>query len=186
MKITFTGRHGTGKSTLVDILKGLPELNGYKVYDGIGRAVHTGPKKNRSLKRKQRYFNWYYAWHHYWSKNFIASRSIYDTFGYSRLMVEPQFNHRLFTWAIKHIHYDYLFYLPVEFSLEEDGVRYGSELQEMHDKETKLILDYHHIPYHEITGTVDERLGQIGTVLGFDSFNLLDKQKPSSADFEKP
>ncbi len=175
MKIGFVGSHGTGKSTLVGILRNLPELTDYKVYDGVGRSVHTGSKKNQSLKRKQRYFNRWYVWRHYWSKNFIGSRSIYDTYAYSRLMVDLQFNRRLFTWAIKHIHYDYLFYLPVEFELEVDGIRYGSELQELHDKETKLVMDYHHIPYHTLTGSVQERLDQMGIILGLSGFDSLDR-----------
>lgn len=175
MKIAFVGSHGTGKSTLLEILQNRPELIGHRVYDGIGRAVHTGSKEKWSLKRKQRYFNRYYVWRHYWSKNFIASRSIYDTFGYSKLMVGLWFNYRLMNWAIRHIHYDYLFYLPIEFPLEEDGVRYGRELQEQHDNETRLILDYHHIPYHTLTGTVQDRVDQLAGILGFDSFKSLDK-----------
>ncbi len=179
MKISFCGSHGTGKSTLVDVLRNLPELKDHKVYDGIGRTVHTGGKKDWSLKRKQRYFNRWYVWHHYWSKNFIGSRSIYDTFAYSKIMVGLWFNYRLMNWAIRHIHYDYLFYLPVEFELEEDGVRYGSEIQEIHDEETKLMLDYYHIPYHELVGSVQERLDQIASILGFSSFEGMDRLEPT-------
>lgn len=175
MRIAFVGSHGTGKSTLFTILKNLPELQGHKLYDGIGRSVHTDLRKDWSLKRKQRYFNRWFIWRHYWTKSFISSRSIYDTYAYSRLMVGLWFNHRLFSWAIKHIHYDYVFYLPIEFVLEEDGVRYSSELQEQHDNETKLILDYNHIPYHTLTGTVQDRVDQLAGILGFDSFKSLDK-----------
>ena len=90
-------------------------------------------------------------------------------------MVGPWFNHRLFSWAFRHIHYDHLFFLPVEFVLEEDGVRYSSELQTLHEDETKLVLDYYHIPYHTLTGTVQDRVDQMARILGFSSFESLDR-----------
>ncbi len=175
MRIAFVGSHGTGKSTLVEVLQNRPELIGHSIYDGIGRLVHTGVKKDWSLKRKQRVFNRWYVWNHYWSKNFVGSRSIFDTYAYSRIMVGPWFNHRLYSWAIRHIYYDYLFYLPIEFPLEDDGVRYGLEIQEQHDRETRLILDYHHIPYHTLTGSVQDRVDQMAAILGFPSFEGMDK-----------
>lgn len=167
MKIAFTGAHGTGKSTLVKQLRQHPEFIGYKVFDGIGRYIHV-KKKKWSDKRKQRYFNWYYIIRHYLTRKFIASRGLFDTYAYSRLTVNPWYHWWLFNWGFKHIYYDYVFYLPVEFPLEADGVRYGEELQESVDEEIELILDFYHIPYHIITGTVEERYEQVCNILGLE------------------
>lgn len=167
MKIIFTGAHGTGKSTLVKLLLQHPEFEKYKIFDGIGRHIHT--KKNKwSDKRKQRYFNWYYIRKHFFTKNFIGSRGLIDTFAYSRLTVSPWYYWWLFNWGFKHIYYDHVFYLPVEFPLEKDGVRYGEELQYTVDKEIRLILDFYHIPYHTVEGTIEERYELLCQFMGIE------------------
>lgn len=184
MKIAFTGSHGVGKTTLlreiVPLLKtseNFTELGyfpdtkewgpyfNYKVFDGVGRRVHS-KYILWSDKQKQRYFNYWYAWRHYVHHNFVGSRSIFDTFAYSRLLVGLEYHRDLFNWARCHINYDYIFYVPIEFPLERDGVRYDDKgFQILHDRETKLILDYHHIPYHVIRGSTPQRLAQLRGIL---------------------
>lgn len=163
-----------GKSTLIldprmgEILRAADvhwEHWHYKLWDGIGRHVHA-KYSNMSDQMKQRYFNWWYVYNHYRVSSYAGSRSIYDTWAYSRLLVGPWFNYRLMSWAMKHIWYDHVFYIPIEFSLEQDGIRYSDlEFQKLHDRETKLILDFYKIPYHVITGTIEERLDQIQRIL---------------------
>jgi hypothetical protein len=164
MKIAFCGAHGVGKTTIVqDLTPYCPDL---KIYDGVGRKIIT-KKQNWSRRRTQRYFNWHFATYHFFTKNFITSRTIYDTWAYSRLTVDPWFNYRLHNWCIKSIYYDYVFYLPIEFPLEFDGIRYeGEEFQAQVDKEIKMILDFFHIPYHTITGSHSERLSKVLYMIG--------------------
>lgn len=168
----FTGTHGVGKTVLLQelVTRGIFEKAdprfchwNYMIFDGIGRRVHT---KRWSEKSKQRYFNYWYVWNHYIYRNFVGSRSIYDTWAYSRLGIGLDFNRHLFNWAVRHITYDFVFYIPIEFPLVEDGIRYtDTEFQILHDKETKLILEYHHIPYHKISGSVSQRIDQVRTIL---------------------
>lgn len=185
MKIAFCGTHGTGKSTLLhEIIPLLKVSEGYsdevvhqyplgfislefnyKVFDGIGRRIYT-EKKHWSERRKQYYFNWWYAWNHYVQSNFIGSRSIFDTFGYSRLGMGMEFHRRLIDWSCRHIDYDFLFYIPIEFDLERDGIRPDDEsFREMHDRETRVLLDYYHVPYHKIHGTIQQRLDMLRSIL---------------------
>lgn len=167
MKIIFTGAHGTGKSTLVKLLSKHPEFQKFKIFDGVGRRIHT-KKKKWSDKRKQYYFNWYYIRKHFFTKNFIASRGLIDTLAYSRITVGPWYHSWLFNWGFKHIYYDHVFYLPIEFPLKSDGVRYGEELQPIIDKDIRVILDFYHIPYHIIEGSVEERYALICVILGIE------------------
>lgn len=164
MKLAFAGAHSVGKSTLVNIIRDYPVLANYGVYDGLGRKIL---KKNWSIKNKQRYFNWWYAINHAYHDDFISARTIYDTQAHSKIMIDPWFNTRLFNWAIKYIYYDYVFYIPPEFPIEDDGGRYTDpDLQFRLDKETKLIMDSNHIPYHTITGSIEERTNQVRNILG--------------------
>jgi|SRR3970040_646609 len=174
MRIVFTGTHGVGKSTLLNdprMTEILREVDPhwdcwhYMFWDGIGRKVHT--KFRMSDRMKQRYFNYWYAYNHHYHRSYVGSRAIYDTWAYSRLLQGQWFEYRLMSWAVKNVWYDHVFYVPIEFPLEQDGIRYTDpEFQKQHDRETRLILDFYKIPYHTLTGSVDDRLDQIQHVLG--------------------
>lgn len=184
MKIAFCGAHGTGKTTLLYEIVPLLAVSenytdliirdsfpypdyqfNYRVFDGIGRRIYT-EKKHWSERKKQRYFNWYYTYNHYVHPDFIGSRSIFDTFAYSRLGIGLAFNRRLIDWSCRHITYDFIFYVPVEFGLERDGIRPDDEsFRLLHDYETRVLLDYYHIPYHKICGTVQQRLDTLRSIL---------------------
>lgn len=167
MRIAFTGSHSTGKSTLLlECLDIALMGDSIPIFDGIVRQW-DGIKK-LSPRGQQRLIDYWYVWNHYKTSSFISSRTIFDTWAYAQLSVHADFHLNLFHWAVKHIWYDYLFYLPVEFELEEDGVRpEGREFQLQHDRRLKLILDYHQVPYHTLTGTVLERTQQIRNVLDY-------------------
>lgn len=162
MRVVFAGAHGVGKSTLMDLLiNWAPELQQYPRFDSFGRKL----KKKYGLRATQRKFNYFYTYKHYITKDFISARTIYDTWAYSRVFVGPWFNYRLFSWAIRYVYYDYVFYVPIEFPLEEDGIRPDTATQYLMDRELHLILDFYHIPYHTLTGTIQERMEKIGGIL---------------------
>ena len=165
MRIVFTGSHGVGKSTLFDRIYSLIPLP--FAFDSF---VRNHPNlKNYSARTQQRYTDFWYIWKQYLTPSYIASRSIYDTWAYAKLTVHPDFHYHLMKWAVRHIWYDYVFYVPIEFPLVNDGVRFSDpSFQIAHDKTLKLILDYHGVPYHTIRGTVDERVQQVKDILGYD------------------
>lgn len=164
MRLVFAGAAGTGKSTLVNRLKDDLIFKDHDFLDGIGRFIHT--HKQWSLCRKQKYFNRWYVWNHLLIPNYVSSRSIYDTFAYSRLLLGLNVHKSLIEVAISLIKYDYVFYIPIEFPAEKDGVRYDDpHFNLKHDKETKLIMDYHRIPYITLTGSIDNRIEDIHRVI---------------------
>ena len=175
MRIIFEGTHGTGKSSLLQELISQGILQSidpcfscwhYKILDGIGRRVHE-QHKSWSEKTKQHYIDWAYAYYHWGTLHFTSSRGIFSTYAYSRLFQGRDFDRRLLDWCMRNVYYHYVFYLPIEFPLIDDGVRYTDvDFQKQHDKETKLIMDYWRIPYHTITGSLDERVEQVKNILG--------------------
>ncbi|SRR5215204_2584707 len=167
MRLVFTGAHSTGKSTLLKALveRYPPICTEHVIWDGTARAIHNNPKWTR--KKKQTKLNNWYIWNHWKERNYIASRSIYDTLAYSHLTVGFWHHDQRWMWALKHINYNEVFYIPVEFGLVDDGERFkGEDFQQEVDQEIKRILDYHRVPYNTITGTVEDRVQQIANILG--------------------
>jgi len=167
MRIVFAGSHGVGKSTLItEISKEmLPDIY---VFNSLCRP-HEKLLSKLSARGKQRFINYWYVFNHWKTASYLSARSIYDTWAYSQLTVNSDFHLNLFHWAMHHIWYDYLFYVPVEFDLVEDGIRpEGRDFQLLHDKRLKAILDYNQIPYHTLTGTIEKRTQQVKDILGYD------------------
>lgn len=167
MKIVFTGAHGTGKSTLfnrlmTDVLPTDIKVSFQGVFDSYGRKLNTP----LYTKEAQRQFNYWYVYNHYFTYSFISARSIYDTWVYSRSTAGFWYHNYLFNWAVKHINYDYVFYLPVEFPLVKDGIRPEDENYQLaFDKDLKLLLDFFHIPYITLSGSIEDRLNKIKLVI---------------------
>lgn len=162
MKIGITGSHGVGKTTLVDALIQEGVFNPEIVFGSVGRRV----PQHWSAKRKQRYFNYWYVYKHYTTKEFVAPRTIYDTWAYSKLTIHPDYHFWLMNWAVRHVWYDVVFYVPIEFPLENDGVRpLDPEYHQAHDRQLRLILDYHGVPYHTIRGNLYRRVEAVKEVL---------------------
>ena len=61
----------------------------------------------------------------------------------------------------KNIRYDYVFYLPIEFTIEDDGIRSTNiEFQKKVDERyLELIRDWS-IDHTILTGSVEDRLSQ--------------------------
>ena len=167
MKIAFTGAQGTGKTTLYNnlIVETLPlkTLNQLKLYESYGRKI---PKEEYGLPKTQHKFNRWYISRHYFNPHFLSARSIYDTWAYSKLTAGPWFDYYKFCWAIKNIYYDHLFYVPIEFEPVADGIRsVDPEFQKDVDREIKAILDYYHVPYNIIKGSIEERIALLKSII---------------------
>lgn len=163
MKIAFCGAHGVGKSTLLqhEFWKNSSFIN-YKVIESYSRN-HS---KGWIDKRRQFQVNTRYILSHIYNTNFISARSIFDPWAYSRLNINLDFNFQLFNLAVKFINYDFLFYIPIEFDIYDDGVRpQDKDFQRAIDIEISNLLRFYHIPYHIITGGVDCRIGMIRDIM---------------------
>lgn len=93
--------------------------------------------------------------------NFIADRGIYDNLAYAYFVSEDLYK-TLMTKAQTHPWYDKVFYTPIEFPLEKDGVRFeDTRFQKQIDKKILEILDTFNIQYEELTGSIDERVQKV-------------------------
>jgi nicotinamide riboside kinase len=169
MKISFTGTHSTGKTTLLNCLKEDKQYSDYKFHDEITRTIlsygidinENGNNLTQLLILDTHIRNLLYP-------NFIADRCIldgvvYTEWLYNNLKIDEwvyTYSKNLFKYLITQ--YDVLFYIKPEFSLIDDGVRSSNiDFQkEIYTIFEKYINDYN-INVINITGTVEERLNQI-------------------------
>jgi nicotinamide riboside kinase len=63
--------------------------------------------------------------------------------------------------------YDYIFFIPNEFKLVDDGTRVENDRDSIELGESiKSYLKFHQIPFTEVSGTVEERIKTCFEVLG--------------------
>jgi nicotinamide riboside kinase len=98
-------------------------------------------------------------------QDFISDRTVIDVLAYATTMCRPSMTARLKDMAEMHLKdnpYDLVFYIPIEFPLEKDGVRFEDDsYQKIIDLQILKYLKRYKIPYITLTGTLEERLKQI-------------------------
>lgn len=100
------------------------------------------------------------------NKNLVTARTIFDPWAYTRLTCDLTFMFQWFNLGVRLIKYDYIFYTPVEFDIVDDGFRpLDKDYQILIDREIKLLLDFYHIGYYTLTGTVEERIDKIKNII---------------------
>lgn len=76
---------------------------------------------------------------------------------------------KLYEWAMKDVpSYDF-FYIPREFDLKKDGVRYEDEKNAVSlDKKIKNFLDIMNIPHTMVSGDMETRVNTVKKIIGFE------------------
>lgn len=172
--INFTGASGTGKTTLLDELrKSIPEYEfntevvrkllkeqGIKINemgDEDGQKLIFNTYMDFLLRRK--------------GKEYVSDRCIIDPLAYTMLHVNNhQIDRKLLDdqWnavklAVRSHYLDYVFYFPIEFANEHDGVRSDDDdFRNETDAAIRAILSdlKREFPYFqviEVRGTVEQR-----------------------------
>lgn len=184
-RIIFIGAHGTGKSTLA---KELSNIIGIPVVESVAREffknwkylIDTGTIKEIAYTDKQLadikqnilcsmsrwdYMRWVEA-----STPVIMTRCPLDTLAYAladdlvsldvaNTNLKILKEHNEFCESLKN---SLFIYLPIEFSLENDGVRpMGNEYQKKVDEAMRDLLYKFGITPLVVTGSVDERVKQV-------------------------
>lgn len=167
MKIVFSGTHGTGKTTLLNILKDQTSLlNSYDFVTEVSRTLQKEGKATINengddlsqyaiaLKNYEIYST---------NKNFISDRCLLDVLCYTRYLYLHQrcskeclmFVEQLF----KLCNYDIIFYIEPEFDLVTDGTR---SLNKEFRNEVLECFRYYikefNINVIRLSGGIDERL----------------------------
>lgn len=157
MKIAIVGAMGVGKTTLAndlsDVLdiKILPEIarkmieEGYKLDKDVTPAIELEILKRQvALEETEEYF--------------IADRGVIDVMAYSSVLFHDdmfllnKINNQLCVTK-----YDIVFYIPIEFPLEGDGIRSEDiKFQKRIDQEIRFTIEAFN--WHKIKGDRDQRI----------------------------
>lgn len=75
---------------------------------------------------------------------------------------------KLYEWAMRDIPEYEIFYIPREFGMERDGIRYqDDDFAVVIDNKIKNFLDIMNVPYTIVTGTLEERVRKVKEKIGF-------------------
>ena len=176
MRIALIGAHGTGKTTLataladelrmrqisVEVTPEIPRI----ICDRAENPEYFRRGNNKLLKQILLLVGqpiYEQAAGH--SSVCVCDRSILDHWAYTKhfffdeMITEKIAGHLEFLVA-KHMNsYDQLFYVPIEFSAEDDGTREGdADFQSAIDREIRDLLSTHAIEHRRVNGSVGERL----------------------------
>lgn len=176
MKIVFAGISGTGKTTLINALveKGISKE---KIMPSIGRTMmNMGLEINEKGTESTQIEALLITLEQSMATGGLYARSWLDGLVYTKYLFEKGkvSSDIMDTWkryADRHINdFDYYFYIRPEFEMEEDGVR--STDKEFYERSKVLMEEFvqyykleYGIEFHELTGSVEERVEQVSKVL---------------------
>jgi len=161
MRITIIGAHGVGKTNLSKKLS--EQLNLPVIHDVVVEAFQKGFEINETTPFETQF--WLFAKQLEVEKNtinFVADKCLIDYSVYADVLFDDDRVKSLLSEMIKkNIRYDYVFYLPIEFTIEDDGIRSTNiEFQKKVDERyLELIRDWS-IDHTILTGSVEDRLSQ--------------------------
>ncbi len=163
MKIAIAGAHGVGKTTFA---KGLAkELNLNYIHDIVREeAMRKGFVINENTPSEVQL--WLVA--RQWElekttpEDWIADKSLLDYWVYGEIVLKDgNLKNIIKEIAQGNAQYDFVFYLPIEFRMELDGVRSDNlKFQKEVDRRYKKTLKEFGIEYIALSGSSEERIKQ--------------------------
>lgn len=173
MKLTFTGTHSTGKTTLLNELKTMEKFNDFVFEEEITRKLqrqgfdineaggdetqqrimdaHLDNTKHEKCVLDRCSLDGIVYTHYLYMKNQISV----DVF-------KTAFDIFLNTYKL----YDYMFYLKPEFEIVDDNVRStNKDFQKDIEKLFDSYIENFNIKVHYITGSVEDRIKQIREIV---------------------
>jgi thymidylate kinase len=140
MKIAIIGTHGTGKTTLLNELVKMPELQNYKVISEIPRKyLEQNNLQIQDVLDSEELSNQFQAhnWTEQWEQegrmfdqdteiNFISDRSLFDVMAYAMCSNHTEtrrIGERCYEELTRsRIEYDLLIYVPIEWEMSQEDI----------------------------------------------------------------
>jgi thymidylate kinase len=165
-KIFISGAHGVGKTTLLNAILSKILLEEHHVIPSVSREVHKlgFPINERTNWDTQLLIASSYYSQFMMHKKVLCDRSLIDVLAYSFLIIEMDAKKldviETFALTMQKTNCIY-FYVPIEFSLQEDKTGIRSRDPNYRAKIDLCILDCfesYKIPFVEVKGTIEERI----------------------------
>ena len=173
MRIAITGAQSTGKSTLLRYLKKDVDLKGFEFIDELTRKIAAkGININEEGSNLSQIFTVTIHAENIIKDHFISDRCTLDGLVYTHWLYE---NKKVDKWMLDYAlnvakeilpRYDYIFYLPPEIPIEDDGIRsadvtFRDEIVKLFDHYIKELG----INVIELTGSVADRAKKFRKIL---------------------
>ncbi len=171
MRIGIVGTHGVGKSTLVSQLAMLlripPIEEQARVVHGEGFELNEKATMSTQLYMLFKHFNKEDTF-----KSFVSDRTPLDYIAYASLRnrltkIEQYLFWEMRQYALTRMNlYDFIVYVPIEFGVEDDGVRSMDEsFRSNIDSKIQNLLGSINNTIVTVTGSVQDRLDQIASAI---------------------
>lgn len=159
MKIAVAGSHGTGKSSFA---KGLAQrLGGSYIYDTVREEVV--PKKIFTINESTPPEGQIWLIARQWElerttpEPWVADKCLFDYWVYARDDFEDYIKKTIWMFIERNTQYNIVFYLPIEFPMELDGVRSENDaFQKEIDRRYKKLLDDLGVKYITLPSFIGE------------------------------
>ena len=167
--VILIGSHGTGKTTL---LREYKSKYGAKISDGVSRPISRCRKPlDLSLYAQQMLINELTFFNFDFNRenvpDLMITRSPIDAIAYSEALGFNDFGQACREkWKERKKDDITYIYLPIEFELEDDGIRY-TDLSFQKDIDKRLIdlMREYKLPFQTVTGSVEDRVEQLHHLL---------------------
>ncbi len=161
MKIAIASTHGTGKSTVARRLA--RKLKGRYIHDvardeapkkGFAISEDTPPEVQLWMTMRQ------WELEQTTPEDWVADKCLFDYLVYGDIVIKDEEIKKIIKRIVEdNAHYDFVFYIPIEFPMEEDGLR-SKDLQPIVDEYYKKYLKRRGIKYITLSGSPQERVKQ--------------------------
>lgn len=188
MRIAITGAQSTGKSTLLRFLKQDDDLKGFEFIDELTRKIAAkGININEEGSNMSQIFTITIHAENIVKDHFISDRCALDGLVYTKwLFDQGKVDKWILDYAIgvaKEVipRYDYIFYLPAEIPIEDDGVRsadikFRDDIVALFESYTKELG----VKLIELSGSVKDRAKLFKRVLEPKLYTTVDLKEVSS------